>query len=87
MTSAEKITKCSNRTKEGGNPSLSKTMFNVLEQILVGEHLSKKKTAPFHRSKSDAEALETMVSIFIGGIVSTHTNMVNGPEGNISIEF
>lgn len=87
MTSAEKITKCSNKTKEGGNPSLSKTMFNVLEQIMVGEHLSKKKTPPFHRSKTDAEALERMVSIFIGGIVSTHTNVVNGPEGNIFIEF
>lgn len=47
MTSAEKITKCSNRTREGCNPSFSKTMFNVLEQIMVGEHLSEKKTAPF----------------------------------------
>lgn len=47
MTSAEKITKCRNRTREGRNPSFSKTMFNVLEQIMVGEHLSEKKTAPF----------------------------------------
>lgn len=53
---------------------------------MVGEQLAERKTAPF-QTKFNAETLEIKVSIFIGSIVSTHSNIVNGPEGNYFIEF
>lgn len=59
-------------------------MPNVLEKLMVVEQLAERQHL-FRLRNFNAEALK--VSIFIGGIVSTHSNMVNGPEGNYFIEF
>lgn len=49
---------------------------------MAGEQLPEGRRRLFRQRQFNVEALETKAPIFIGGIVSTHSNTVNGPEGN-----
>lgn len=89
MISAENIMKLiySNGTRGGGgSPNLPQAVPNVLEKLMAGEQQKGRQHLSTQR-KFNAEALEIKVSILIAGIVSTHSNVVNGPEGNISLSF